>query len=187
MYKGRQIVDLLGKYGIDPKTISSCLSKINSNDQAKACMSQNMLQSLKSIEFVTRIIMTTDGKANAFCFKRRVTNNVKAYGENITGTKNTAESFSFCFWLLDPTTIFRNIASQTRSIVLLSGTLTPFTLLCSELNHKFTHQIIAPHILKKNQVYISNISYGHLNRELSGTYKESIKFEYLDQIALIIK
>lgn len=95
-------------------------------------------------------------------------------------------SFSYNFWLMDGAFVFRPFVKQVKSLILLSGTLSPFVSFSSELGHKFSHELTAPHLINKDQVLITCLKRGHLKQELVGTYKIAESLAYLDQIAKIV-
>lgn len=129
-------------------------------------------------------------------FKKIILEKCKSYGFALVKRKAEKESygtkrrmlsgFSINFWLLDPSVVFKPIVDAVRSLVLLSGTLTPFVAISKELGHEFKHSCEAPHVLKKENILVASISKGHLGQELLGTYSMSETSAYLDQVASII-
>jgi regulator of telomere elongation helicase 1 len=100
--------------------------------------------------------------------------------------RTASESHLISFWLLDPAAIFRPLALRLRSIVLLSGTLTPFKATISELGYVFEHMLVAPPIIRPEQIYIAGIRRGHLSVELRGTHQTTETSAYVGQIEKII-
>ena len=175
VYKGEKIRTELEKIEVNNDTFlifESSLNALNRREEAKSILSQTLSQSLGRLQFVLKTIFNLSVKDYVLCLKKY---------------KKNQNLFGYSFWLMDGGLIFKQVTKEAKSIALLSGTLSPLNSLCGELGHKFTQQIIAPHILTENQTFIANIQKGHLKNELTGTYNISLTATYLDQIAKIIK
>ncbi|KAL6122270.1 RAD3-like DNA-binding helicase [Nucleospora cyclopteri] len=175
LFRDKQIVGQLEKMGISQPRfalLKASLQRIRSNEQAKSLMSSSLDQTFDSLEFVLGMIFYSSSREYVLCFKRQ---NKEYIG------------YSYCFWLLDPSLVFRTVSASARSVNLLSGTLSPFSALTTELKSPFPSKIVAPHILKEHQVFIASVFMGHRNKELCGTYAISETFEYLDQVARIVQ
>ncbi|KAI5154685.1 hypothetical protein ENBRE01_3446, partial [Enteropsectra breve] len=178
MKKGPEIIKEMERMGVDKDlfmSFKSALKAISDHEEAKNLINNSVFHTLGDIERVFEMLYA-GCEAYAYCFQTFV-----------RGDLHNGIKFSFGFWLLDPSVTFRAIASQVRSINLLSGTLTPFTSFNSELKYEFTHQIVAPSIVKAEQVFVSVVKRGHLGKELCGTYGNAETVVYLEQIANIIR
>lgn len=171
--KGKTIIDELGKIGITKErflVFKNAMQMILKNENSKSLLDINAVRLLQEMERTIGMVLFTGTDAYAYCFTK----------------SNKENTYVYNFWLLDPSIMFLPLVSKVKSISLLSGTLTPFSSFTSELKYTFQHKVIAPHILKKEQVFVSCIKRGHLKRELLGTYSTTETIEYLDQIAQLI-
>ncbi|OQS55301.1 DNA repair helicase [Ecytonucleospora hepatopenaei] len=175
IFKGKQILQQLEQMEISQisfNVFTAALGELCGNEEANSLMSQSLTQSLRRLEFVFSVLFTKSTKEYVLCYKQN---------------KKESEKFEFSFWLLDSSLIFNLTAARAKAVCLLSGTLTPFYAFSSELKFGFKNQLVAPHILQSNQVFIANVQKGHLKKELTGTYAISETKEYLLQIAKIIE
>lgn len=171
--KGKEILNELERIGLGKETFltfKNSVNAINKDEDAKSLMALNTHRLLQEIERVLGMVLFTGSDAYSYCFSKFTDNN----------------RYSYNLWLLDPSIMFLPLASKVKSISLLSGTLTPFSSFCSELKYAFQHKVIAPHILRDEQVFITTIKKGHLNQDLCGTYNITETPAYLEQIARII-
>lgn len=172
--KGNEIIGELEKIGVAKEVFllfKNSLKAIAGDDEAKELINLATMHILEDVERIIGMLLFVDSEAYAFCFQK---------------FNNEAAKYCYNFWLLDPGVMFRPLVQKVKSVSLLSGTLTPFSSFSSELKYAFEHKVIAPHILRDDQVFIANIKKGHLKQELCGTYATSETFGYLDQISTII-
>jgi regulator of telomere elongation helicase 1 len=113
-----------------------------------------------------------------------LTRNINSYGMVRTGT-------SLVFMCLDAGLIFSQIISQTRSVVLLSGTLIPFDGLsrdlgCGEAKSRFPHRVEAPHVIGKSQLFSACITSAPSGSPLLGTYASMNSEGYLSEVGRVI-
>lgn len=94
--------------------------------------------------------------------------------------------FSIGFWCLDPGVAFREVSQLTRSVVLTSGTLSPFTSFAGELKSTFAFQCEGKHVAKPDQIWVGSILRGSDGQLLEGTYKNAISFSYQDSLGSIL-
>ncbi|KAI5172108.1 regulator of telomere elongation helicase 1 [Nematocida sp. LUAm3] len=88
------------------------------------------------------------------------------------------------FYCLQANLIFEDLYKKARSIVLLSGTLSPFAALSFELTGSpsfFKNNIITKHVIEKNQVFPICIT-GAGNAVFQGTYKNISTDVYLKSV-----
>ncbi|ADM11102.1 Rad3/XPD ATP-dependent DNA-binding helicase [Encephalitozoon intestinalis ATCC 50506] len=178
--KGKEIKDELEKMGITKEfvlKIKNSIYAIQKNEDAKDLLNMSTFHVLEGLDSVLSAIHFSGCDAYSFVFQ-------KTNDENIRNSR--LSKFSYNFWLLDAGYTFRSFVGKVRSIVLLSGTLTPFSSFSSELGHDFTHSIVAPHLVTEKQVFASCVRKGHLLKDLTGTYGVSDTPQYLDQLSRII-
>ncbi|KAI4293101.1 fanconi anemia group J protein, partial [Pancytospora philotis] len=168
--KGQKILDELDRMGIKRAEYKTAVRSIADHEDARTLLSLATMQLLDGIEKVFDML-EGGAESYAFCFQHWPEE--ARYAINI--------------WLLDPSVVFGPLVKRVHAIALLSGTLTPFASFTSELRHTFGHQLVAPHVLKDERVFVASISKGHLGRELCGTYQTAETKEYLDQIVGIVK
>jgi regulator of telomere elongation helicase 1 len=176
--KGKNIIEELRSIGIsreDVEKFKSSIGRLSGSESGKELVTTNTLHTLESLIFVLEKIFVEMCESYAFALQHKRGN-----------TKFNQALFSINFWLLDPSLVFLPLAEQVRSIILLSGTLSPFTSFSSELNHTFKHMIEAPHIISPSQIFVCSVSKGHLEKELIGKYNTSETHQYLDQISKIV-
>lgn len=84
--------------------------------------------------------------------------------------ENNQNILQIQFYLNDPSIIFNDIKQKARSVVLLSGTMSPFNLIKNELQLNKCESHIMPHVLDKNRLKVYNITKSSQNKELKGIY-----------------
>lgn len=171
IHTGDAIINILDNLDITKESVLKTkvtLQKFSKNDDLKDMLSANTFQSLETLVFILENILFK----NPFSYSMAV--------------QSKFQDFTLNFFLLDPGVIFVPIAAEVKSIILLSGTLTPFKTFSSELGHKFAHQVEAPHVIPSENVFISCIENGHLKKQLIGKYKSVESKEYTSQLKQII-
>lgn len=170
--KGQGIINLFEKHDITKEKIllfKTVVNKFKNDDEMKEILSLSTIQTIDLLCFVLEIIFFKNPEFYAFAIQEKI------LGE-----------FVLNFWLLDSSVIFQPIVNEAKGIVLLSGTLSPFKSFNSELGHNFKYMVEAPHVIDKNNVFVSCIERGYLGKEIKGTYKIAESYEYLDQVKNII-
>ncbi|KAI6177065.1 DNA helicase [Aphelenchoides bicaudatus] len=76
----------------------------------------------------------------------------------------------FSFWSMMPSIAFKDAFSQSRSIILASGTLTPNETFCSELGVNFDYKMSGEQIVPPERIFAASISTGPTNKALRLTY-----------------
>lgn len=171
--KGKEIIKELERIGITKEsflTFKNAMQAIFKDEDAKSLVGINTIRLLQEVERVLGMVLFTGSDAYSYCFTKF----------------NDSDRYCYSLWLLDPSIMFLPLISKVKSIALLSGTLTPFSSFCSELKYAFQHKVIAPHIMRDEQVFVTSIKKGHLNQDLCGTYNVTETPAYLEQIAKII-
>lgn len=171
--KGKEIIKELERIGLTKEsflTFKNSIQTINKDEDAKSLIALNTSRLIQEVERVLGMVLFTGSDTYSYCFTKY----------------NESNKYSYSLWLLDPSIMFLPLASKVKSISLLSGTLTPFSSFCSELKYAFQHKVIAPHIIRDEQVFITTIRKGHLKQDLCGTYNVTETPAYLEQISKII-
>ncbi|KAJ1724942.1 hypothetical protein LPJ53_000868 [Coemansia erecta] len=92
--------------------------------------------------------------------------------KSITPAAGTQEQVNtLAFWALNPGVVFSEIASQTRSIVLTSGTLSPLGSYASELQVDFASTLEANHVIDPSRFKAMSIMCGPAGTMLEAKYK----------------
>ncbi|KAI5181790.1 hypothetical protein NEOKW01_1948 [Nematocida sp. AWRm80] len=92
------------------------------------------------------------------------------------------------FYCLHAELVFESIVNKARCIVLLSGTLAPFTDAKKELFSKkdiFKHVVEAPHVIDQKQVMTVCVP-AYNNNPIEGVYAETQKDSYIHTIATLV-
>jgi fanconi anemia group J protein len=99
--------------------------------------------------------------------------------------RNKAKTISFL--CLHPRVAFYYLKKECRSIILTSGTLSPFESFESELEVEFKNKYEGNHIINtKKQVHIESISKGLNNYPISCVYNETKKNDFKFNIGKIV-
>eukprot|EP00866_Antonospora_locustae_P000216 jgi/Antlo1/216/1498 len=180
--KKESIVKEIHKMNIDESELSAFsnayYSILNDEDEKETVSSLHVCRNLL---LIFRKIVLERCLSYGFALVKRKTDK-----ENSGNKRRMLATFSINFWLLDPSVIFKPIISEVKSLILLSGTLTPFSASTRELGHDFRYSCEAPHIVNKANIFVASIAKGHLGKEILGTYAHSETHGYLDQVANII-
>lgn len=180
--KGLNVENEIQKMHIDDMEVDACTKAyydiLNDEDEKEIVSSLHVCRNLL---LILKKVIHEKHLSYGFALVKK-----KSDKENYGNKRRMLSSFSINFWLLDPSVIFKPILSEVKSLVLLSGTLTPFNASFKELGHDFKHCCEAPHVMKKENVFIASVSKGHLGQSLLGTYSLSETHVYLDQVAKII-
>lgn len=178
--KGKDVKEELDLIGITKELslkFKNSIYGIQKNEEAKSLLNISTFHVLEGLDSVISAIHFSECDAYSFVFHKM----------NDENYRNAMKSrFSYNFWLLDAGYTFKAFVGRVKSLVLLSGTLTPFSSFSSELGHKFSHSVVAPHLISRKQVFISCIRRGHLSKELQGTYAVADTLPYLDQLSKIV-
>ncbi|TBU13699.1 DNA repair helicase Rad3 [Hamiltosporidium tvaerminnensis] len=172
--KGKEIVNEFNEIGLDIENIRKLKGHIyalNSVDEGRDLIGLSSSQIIESLLFVADKIMIEKCEGYALVFQRSI---------------NGRSGYSLNLWLLDPSYIFKQVASSCRALVLLSGTLVPFNAVMGELGADFKHVVEAPHVISPSNVFICALDKGYSNNSIIGTYGNMASANYLDQISKAI-
>ncbi|KAL3657099.1 hypothetical protein V7S43_018012 [Phytophthora oleae] len=102
--------------------------------------------------------------------------------------KNAGEwDLKMCIWCLNAAVAFSDIASQARSVILTSGTLSPMESFAGELGVGFPIRLEANHVVNmRKQVFIGAIMHGPGNVDLQSTYNNQQDPRYQDSMGQLL-
>ncbi|KAI5187329.1 fanconi anemia group J protein [Nematocida homosporus] len=146
----QEMVAEMGKMGLCPEAVARLVDAYTSLSQ-RDLLGPREGQVLSQIVFVAQNMLTP--------------------GETRYAIITAADKLLFS--CLHAEVLFRPIEKMARCVVLLSGTLTPFEPICTELTSfepVFKHQVLAPHVIGKNQLFPVCIT-GNGREKFIGTYK----------------
>ena len=86
------------------------------------------------------------------------------------------------FWCLNSGVVFADIGDDCRSVILMSGTLSPLSSYRMELGIKFESTVEAMHVIKPDQIWARVIPSGPNNQKLYGTFEYYTQNEYQDAL-----
>ncbi|KAK6968419.1 Fanconi anemia group J protein, partial [Biomphalaria glabrata] len=102
-------------------------------------------------------------------------------------SRKATETYTFNFWCMNPGVAFSDF-SETRSIILTSGTLSPLTSFQSELGLNFSIQLEANHVIKDSQVWVGTIGAGPSGNKLQAVFRNLETFAFQDELGgLVLK
>ncbi|KAJ1290715.1 hypothetical protein BS78_02G266300 [Paspalum vaginatum] len=86
-------------------------------------------------------------------------------------------------WCLNPAVVFQEVADQTLSVILTSGTLSPMGSFTSELGVQFEACMEAPHVINvDSQVFATVLSSGPTRHKLNASYKTADSSSFQDEL-----
>uniref|UniRef100_A0A7S3DGD9 Regulator of telomere elongation helicase 1 homolog n=1 Tax=Palpitomonas bilix TaxID=652834 RepID=A0A7S3DGD9_9EUKA len=135
------------------------------------CLSIRTLTSLERIEIVLRYFFSIP---NDFCFV--LTQVAKRRG------RRAVDDLSMGIWCLNPALAFREISSQSHSVVLASGTLSPMDTFSSELGCEFPKKLEARHVIGNDQVQCLCLPKGVKGRSLTSSFRAGGDISMLDDL-----
>ncbi|KAG7384281.1 Fanconi anemia group J protein [Phytophthora pseudosyringae] len=92
-----------------------------------------------------------------------------------------------CIWCLNAAVAFSDIASQARSVILTSGTLSPMESFAGELGVDFPIRLEANHVVNmRKQVFIGAVMNGPGNVDLQSTYNNQQDPRYQDSMGQLL-
>ncbi|ESN91790.1 hypothetical protein HELRODRAFT_189813 [Helobdella robusta] len=99
---------------------------------------------------------------------------------------NSTWVYHLNFWCMNSAVAFVEMSRDVRSIVLTSGTLSPMNSFQSELDVPFQIQFEANHVIDSDQVLVSCLSRGPSRIELLGSFTNSERWDYQDEVGSIL-
>lgn len=93
---------------------------------------------------------------------------------------------SLNFWCLSPAVCMRNLAANTHSLILASGTLAPLDALVAELRLPFPIRLEAAHVVPTERVFAACVARGPQGSRLCATYAHQSAFIFQDDVGDLI-
>lgn len=170
-FKGSEIVDVLNRHNIVPDLMGKLRANavFKRNGELREVFSLMFLHTLETLVSIIFIIFSNKAQSYALILKRSKRRN----------------QFFINFLLLDADVIFHTVLKKIDSLVLLSGTLAPFSAIENELNHKFAYSLIAPPVAE-HTFCATVLRNARTKAELLGTYAHIETHQYMDEVISII-
>ncbi|KAM7513981.1 hypothetical protein LguiA_003564 [Lonicera macranthoides] len=91
-------------------------------------------------------------------------------------------------WCLNPSVVFKDIATLSLSVILTSGTLSPMNSFSSELGVQFGTCLEAPHVIDvESQLWTAVISSGPDNYPLNASYRTADAYAFQDSLGISLQ
>uniref|UniRef100_A0A915IPR1 DNA 5'-3' helicase n=1 Tax=Romanomermis culicivorax TaxID=13658 RepID=A0A915IPR1_ROMCU len=95
-------------------------------------------------------------------------------------------AYSLKIWCLNPAVAFSDIGPEAWSVILASGTLSPFDTFESELGVQFPIRLEADHVLPFERMMIRGIGRGPNSFPLKALYSETQNFKFMDELGSLL-
>ncbi|KAG2764511.1 Fanconi anemia group J protein [Phytophthora cactorum] len=164
------------------------IAEIAQHEQLKlASPGKKVLLSNSALNTATRLISVatytfSDNCKNADNFKLLITKKMRLNdeGEEVIDTK-------LCIWCLSAAVVFSEVARNSHSVILASGTLSPMDSFAGELGVDFPIRLEANHVVNmRKQVFIGALMNGPGGVDLLSTYKNQQNFQYQDSMGYLL-
>lgn len=175
------------------------LKQSNIQQETNGCNTRNELrESATNLSFLTK--SNPNLLSNKECFTTsypiytlieffRALTNLQQDGKVLVNViKNDVQRSSLKFVLLNPSSQFKQMTQDSRSIVLAGGTMQPFgefvDLLFKPLGVNNERMILfsCSHVIKPDQLHVSTLSCGPTGKPLELSFKTRSNFETIDEI-----
>ncbi|CAI5743189.1 unnamed protein product [Hyaloperonospora brassicae] len=104
-----------------------------------------------------------------------------------TKIKGDEWEIKLCIWCLNAAVAFSDIATQARSVILTSGTLSPMDSFVGELGVDFPIRLEANHVVNmRKQVFVGTVMHGPGNVDLQSTYDNQQNPRYQDSMGQLL-
>jgi fanconi anemia group J protein len=181
IWQGSEMHSYLIKKGINDSTISNCqlefenLNKVRDQFSLFKSASDVMENILQTVCYL--FDTATDCKSDfRIAFERRPSTLVRKTNSL------PKQDILLNFWCLNSSVIFKPIADDCRSVILMSGTLSPIKSYSKELGVDFKYSYEALHVIQENQLLVAIAKKCPNGFDLKGDHRHSSKAEYLDGI-----
>ncbi|ETL36675.1 hypothetical protein F442_11679 [Phytophthora nicotianae P10297] len=164
------------------------IAEIAQHEQLKlATPGKKFLLSNSALNTATRLIsvatyMFSNNGKNADDFKLLITKKMRLNdeGEEVIDTK-------LCIWCLSAAVVFAEVARNSHSVILASGTLSPMDSFAGELGVEFPIRLEANHVVNmRKQVFVGALMNGPGGVDLLSTYKNQQNFQYQDSMGYLL-
>ncbi|BFZ04346.1 hypothetical protein BsWGS_07385 [Bradybaena similaris] len=93
--------------------------------------------------------------------------------------------YTLNFWCMNPGVAFSDF-SETRSIILTSGTLSPMSSFQSELGLEFKIQLETNHVIEDSQVWVGTLGRGPSGSTLQAVFRNLETFTFQDELGHLV-
>ncbi|KAG7383385.1 Fanconi anemia group J protein [Phytophthora pseudosyringae] len=164
------------------------ITEIAQHEQLKLTSAgKRVMLSNSALNTATRLIsvaayMFSDNCKNADDFKLLITKKMRLNdeGEEVIDT-------TLCIWCLSASVVFAEVARNSHSVILASGTLSPMDSFAGELGVDFLIRLEANHVVNmRKQVLIGSLMNGPGGVDLLSTYKNQQNFQYQDSMGYLL-
>ncbi|ELQ73865.1 Helicase of the DEAD superfamily, partial [Trachipleistophora hominis] len=168
-FKGDEIVQHLAHKEVVPELIARMRMNalFKKNEDLKDAFSLVFLQTMESL--VSVLMLVFSGKARSYALI----------------VKGAPSAPSLNFMLLDADVMFNAVVQHVHALVVLSGTLTPFSAVENELNHHFTYSLVAPAVAQ-HTFCATILRNARTGGDMLGTYAYAECLEYVDEVIDVI-
>ncbi|CAG5124041.1 unnamed protein product [Candidula unifasciata] len=100
-------------------------------------------------------------------------------------TQVQVDVYTLNFWCMNPGVAFSDF-SETRSIILTSGTLSPMSSFQSELGLEFKIQLETNHVIDDSQVWVGTLGRGPSGSTLQAVFRNLETFAFQDELGNLV-
>ncbi|KAK1941170.1 Fanconi anemia group J [Phytophthora citrophthora] len=164
------------------------MMEIAQHEQSKlATPGKKVMLNNRALNLATRLIsvakyMFSFNCKNADDFTLLITKKMRLNdeGEEVIDTK-------LCIWCLSAAVVFSEVARDSHSVILASGTLSPMDSFAGELGVDFPIRLEANHVVNmRKQVFVGALMNGPGSVDLLSTYKNQQNFKYQDSMGYLL-
>ncbi len=146
---------------------------------AKASLSMGHVQILSQMYNALDNMMRSGGRfLSSYRMVKYQTSTVTVDGKRMVTTLG--------FWCFNPEVTFSELASQCKSVILTSGTLSPMETFASELGTPFANRLEALHVISEKQTWVGCIPVGPSGSALLAKFGTMDSYTFQDDIAAAI-
>lgn len=99
---------------------------------------------------------------------------------------NTSEEQKLEYKLINPTSYFKDILEEARSVIMIGGTMQPMEdfvqQLCSSIPKERICQVTSGHVVPSENVHCTTLSQGPSGKEFKFTFDNQSNFEMIDDL-----
>ncbi|KAG1712977.1 hypothetical protein DVH05_000707 [Phytophthora capsici] len=164
------------------------IGEIAQHEQAKLTTpGKKVMLNNRALNLATRLIsvakyMFSFNCKNADDFTLLITKKMRLNdeGEEVIDVK-------LCIWCLSAAVVFSEVARDSHSVILASGTLSPMDSFAGELGVDFPIRLEANHVVNmRKQVFVGALMTGPGSVDLLSTYKNQQSFKYQDSMGYLL-
>eukprot|EP00494_Astrolonche_serrata_P025100 UN25361 len=146
------------------------------DDENQSAREHYALTKFASMLFALRDITDVSSYRCYMCEEKK-----KTSGGSFAGTNRVLNA-----WCMVPGIALRELNELSRSIILTSGTLTPFTSFKLELQMHFNIQLENNHVVKPEQICFMCLTKGALKQRMNSKYENRTNISYINDVGASI-